>query len=89
MTECWRSDPRQRPAFNVLSQKLGKMLESEQPYEYIDLDFLNLDLDSITEMTESSDSFEKTAASVDCGPSKETAGKRSVNVLFSTEETAL
>ncbi|XP_065840047.1 uncharacterized protein [Oscarella lobularis] len=89
MTECWRSDPRQRPAFNVLSQKLGKMLESEQPYEYIDLDFSNLDLDSITEMTESSDSFEKTAASVDCGPSKETAGKRSVNVLFSTEETAL
>ncbi|XP_065840044.1 uncharacterized protein [Oscarella lobularis] len=89
MTECWRSESRQRPAFNALSQKLGKMLESEQPYEYIDLDFSNLDLDSITEMTESSDSFEKTAASVNCGPSKATAGKRSVNVLFSTEETAV
>ena len=67
MTECWRSDPRQRPTFSVLLQKLGGILESEQPNAYIDLDFSNSywDLDSITEMTESSESSEKSTASAD------------------------
>ena len=38
MFECWRSNPKTRPAFSLLSQKLGKLVEAETPNKYINLD---------------------------------------------------
>ena len=35
MSECWRPNPKTRPAFTVLSQALGKLVEAEAPNKYI------------------------------------------------------
>ena len=38
MSECWRANPKTRPAFTVLSQALEKLVEAEAPNYYINLD---------------------------------------------------
>ena len=38
MSECWRANPKTRPAFSLLSQKLEKLVEAETPNKYINLD---------------------------------------------------
>ena len=38
MSDCWRANPKMRPAFTVLSQALGKLVEAETPNKYINLD---------------------------------------------------
>ena len=42
MSECWATDPEERPAFGVLSGKLGKLLEAENSNKYVDLDNASL-----------------------------------------------
>ena len=39
MSKCWCAEPERRPAFSVLAEDLGKVLEEKKPTMYLQLDF--------------------------------------------------